>query len=485
MSLTEALDRSIHDPNFWNDQGGQRYTPLAKIKNVQLTLLSAEQIRKMSVCRVTKTTLYEKSLPRAGSINDIRMGTTDRKLMCGTCYNNMINCNGHPGHMELAAPVYHVGYISYLLKLLRCLCPHCYRCIEESPQTEAIYKRFAEDPKQRFLAITSHLKNKKQCQHRDCKKYLPKYSQSSLVLKREWIGKSKQYLPQPVLTPQLVLDQLDLVDDDVYEKLGIHGHPRNFIITTLLVPPPIMRPSIMFSESSRTRGQDDLTLKLQEILKLSNKLDDNSADKSLLEKLQWEVATYMNHDGNGIKAPTKKHSGLPEKCIMQRFKGKGGRVRGNLMGKRVNFSSRTVISPGCHIDVDEIGVPLFVAMKLTVTEVVQGHNLTRLTRRVETGHDDIMGAKSITDNKGVTTRLEFCKKWPQVRLQIGWKVERYLQEGDYVLFNRQPSLRKKSLMAHRVKIWSGRTFLLNLACTGTYNGKFFSNAVVFFNYCCF
>jgi len=170
---------------------------------------------------------------------------------------------------------------------------------------------------------------------------------------------------------------------------------------------------------------------------------------------------------------TKKHSGLPDRCIMERWKGKGGIFRGHLMGKRVNFSSRTVISPGCHIDVDEVGVPYFVAKKLTVTEVVQEYNLERLSSRVQAGHDHISGAKSYTNHQGETILLEYVPKWPPLRLQLGWKVERYLQNGDVLLFNRQPSLRKKSIMAHKVRLCPGiRTFQLNLCCTSTYNGDF-------------
>jgi len=250
------LEQSCADQSFWRSHvPSQPYRQLSRIKGVGISLLSASDIRRLSVCKVHKTSLHERSLPRFGSINDNRMGTADKKLKCRTCHNNMIVCNGHPGHMELACPVYHIGYISYLLKILRCICPICCRCIDDGPATRSIVSRYADDAKQRFHVFEKYFKTKKQCMQQDCKAYLPKYSQNSLGLKRDWVGKARANLPQPALTPQVVLDLLELVDDEVFEMLGVHGHPRNMIIQTLLVPPPIMRPTINFSESSRNRGQ--------------------------------------------------------------------------------------------------------------------------------------------------------------------------------------------------------------------------------------
>ena len=518
------LQASVTDSTFWS---GKKITtmPFKEIKNIQLTVLDQTTIRKMSVCPVTATTLYEKSLPRPFGINDIRMGTVDRKLRCGTCMNGIIACNGHPGHIELAVPVYHIMYIPYVLKLLRCLCSHCYRLI--LPATDKtlglILRKHKTSPKTRFHAIYSHLKNKKQCSHADCGFYLPKYSQSSLSIKREWLQKARAQFqegppkkkarsrgsgrrkgggggeggvsstqPPPLkfteeereaylrpLSCEIVQHTLEMIDTEVYDMLGFSAatlHPRNFLIETLLVPPPIIRPSISFSESSRTRGQDDLTHKLQEILKTSNKITKLARNaptrQSLIVDLQLLVATYMNNECSGIKIPLKKRSGLPEKCVVKRWRGKKGRVRGNLMGKRVDFSARTVISPDCIMDVDEIGIPFAIAHKLTFRETVNSLNIHELTRKVHRGHLPLNGARSIIDADGKQTQLEFAKNPKAIRLQMGWQVERYMRDGDYVLFNRQPSLRKKSIMAHKVRLMPGKTFRLNLSCTGPYNGDF-------------
>lgn len=458
------------------------------IKAVRLCLLGTQEIRQLSVCEVKTTSLYEKSLPRAFGPNDIRLGVVDRRLRCGTCNNRNLTCNGHSGHIELACPVYHVAYITHLVRLLRCICPHCYRLVGTDEKTHTLLR------KRKISLLLNHLKGKKRCQEEDCRFWLPTYSQVGLTIVRRWPNADKQFdvetnpkkrktAPTPIpsllqpLTCAAVLDLLEMVDDEIFQLLDLKISPRNYIITTLLVPPTLIRPAIMFSESSRTRGQDDLTHKLQEILKCSQKLAKISQRESktavnLMEQLQLLVAMYMNNEVSGVKKPSKKRSRLPDKCIISRFRGKSGRVRGNLMGKRVDWSSRTVISPGPNIDEDEIGVPYQVAMKLTFEETVNSINLHVLTACVRAGPGVLNGAKSIITHKNRRIFLEYHKQRQNIRLQLGWKVERYLRNGDPLLFNRQPTLRKHSIMAHKTRLLPGKTFRMGLCATGPYNADF-------------
>jgi DNA-directed RNA polymerase beta' subunit len=297
------------------------------------------------------------------------------------------------------------------------------------------------------------------------------------MIKRTWSPKAKKLNPfspehMGPLTPTLVRDLFKLVDDASFDALGFScasSHPKNFIIKTLLVPPPIIRPAISTSEGSHSRGQDDLTIKLQEILKLIQKFSP-PVNSSFIEELQLSVASYMNQDNSKVsRSMSSKATHTQFKCLVERLKGKKGRFRGNLMGKRVNFSSRTVISPDTQLDVDEIGIPFECAKILTFKEKVTAYNINELTARVHRGHRPLDGAYAYVTNTGKRIRLEFCKDIANIRLWIGWTVERYLQDGDVVLFNRQPSLRKKSIMAHRVRLMPGRTFRLNLCCTTPYN----------------
>ena len=151
----------------------------------------------------------------------------------------------------------------------------------------------------------------------------------------------------------------------------------------------------------------------------------------------------MDNDLPGQPQALQK-SGRPIKSIRARLKGKEGRLRGNLMGKRVNFSARTVITGDPNIDLDEVGVPRSIALNLTYPERVTPYNLDYLTDLVRRGPDEHPGARYITKETGERSDLRYVKG-QEIHLQYGWIVERHLKDGDLVLFNRQPSLHKMSM----------------------------------------
>ena len=179
----------------------------------------------------------------------------------------------------------------------------------------------------------------------------------------------------------------------------------------------------------------------------------------------------MNNNIRGQKQSTQR-SGAPTKSITDRLRGKDGRIRGNLMGKRVDFSARSVITPDAVMDVDQVGIPYKVAMSLTVPERVTSYNIESLTRRIVNGPTHIFGAENVITANGITINLENCENRDKIRLQYGWVVERFLTDNDVVIFNRQPSLHKVGMMGHRVKLMPGNTFRLNLCCANPYNADF-------------
>ena len=481
-----SADLGTRDPSFW--RRCERTEPrLSTVRRIDMEVLSAEQIRRMSVCEVTTTTLYQNTLPRANGLLDVRMGTCDRRIRCGTCKQDIIRCPGHHGHIELAAPIYHVTYISTLVKILRCVCPLCFR-VQDTELGPSHGRK-------RFFATEKRLKTRRRCPHEGCGLVVPEYKQVSLQIRREWSPEALQqlgcvlgaketldvpgnYLEELLapLTPRGVQRLLRLCGDNL-RPLGI-PHPARFVLTVLLVPPPIVRPTVMRSESSRTRGQDDLTLRLVEVVRCNQKIR-NAAPRSndrdaLCDQLQMHVAAYMDSEAKGVKVTVKKRSGMPEKCVVEAFKGKTGRFRGNLMGKRVDFSARSTISPDGEMDVDEVGIPEAMARRLTFTEVVTAHNIRELSDLVRTEG----AAKSVIRADGSRLALRYCRHPP--RLQLGWRVERFMRDGDHVLLNRQPTLRDKSIMGHRVRLMPGKTIRLNPACTKPYNADFDGSCVCLF-----
>ena len=237
-----------------------------------------------------------------------------------------------------------------------------------------------------------------------------------------------------------------------------------------------MRPSVAFD--SVNRSSDDLTYKLADIVKVNNALrkqEQQGAPEHVLADLtallQYHVATLMDNELSGQPQSLQK-SGKPIKSVRQRIVGKAGRVRGNLMGKRVDFSARTVITADPNLSIDQVGVPRTIALTLTYPEVVTRYNIHKMRQLVENGPNEWPGAKTIIRHDNRTIDLRYAKKPSDRFLEIGYKVERHIQDGDYVLFNRQPSLHKMSIMGHRVKVLPYSTFRLNLSCTTPYNADF-------------
>uniref|UniRef100_A0A6N2M9V3 DNA-directed RNA polymerase subunit n=1 Tax=Salix viminalis TaxID=40686 RepID=A0A6N2M9V3_SALVM len=251
------------------------------------------------------------------------------------------------------------------------------------------------------------------------------------------------------------------------------------ILQVLPIPPPPVRPSVMMDTSSRS--EDDLTHQLAMIIRHNENLrrqERSGAPAHIISEfaqlLQFHVATYFDNDLPGQPRATQR-SGRPIKSICSRLKAKEGRIRGNLMGKRVDFSARTVITPDPTINIDELGVPWSIALNLTYPETVTPYNIERLKELVEYGPHPPpgkTGAKYIIRDDGQRLDLRYLKKSSDHHLELGYKVERHLNDGDFVLFNRQPSLHKMSIMGHRIKIMPYSTFRLNLSVTSPYNADF-------------
>ena len=454
---------------------------VGKITSVDFAVFSPEQIRKLSVVHVTETSPYMRNFPRANGVNDLRMGTTDRRFHCSTCKNDIIKCSGHMGHIELAEPVYHTGFFPIIIKMLRCVCFLCSK-LKVPPEDLAEYSElYGVD---RLTAVSKFLTTRLTCVH--CQAPQP-------LFKRVGLGIIQSYKPKQLemfesaeeaafctrpFTARIARSVLRHISDADCCMLGLNpqcSRPEWMILTVLIVPPPIIRPSIMASDGSKIRGQDDLTTKLQEIIKVNNMLlADKQGKAGLAEQLQAHVAMYVYRDVKvkGITSSKGTKVNRKLRMIFDRFKGKRGRIRGNLQGKRVNYSARSVVSPDPIMDIDLVGVPQDLAMRLSVPVKVVPFNMKQLTECVRRGASHPQGAACIILEDQTVIDLKLMKDTSHIVLETGWTVERYLLNDDWVMFNRQPSLHKMSIMAHKVKIIPGKSFRLSLCNTTPYNADF-------------
>ena len=479
-------------PRHDHDAMGSCY----RVSSLTFGILSPEQVRKMSVVDVSETALYDRNIPRTHAINDMRLGTVDRRFCCHTCKQDVMSCIGHFGKIDLAYPVYHIGYMDIALKILRSVCFFCSRILveETSNKVGILYKNYHDkkvhstsEHKQFLTTVSNMCKSKKKCVHCSCSQ--PSYMKMSVNIRADFeVMDEKDRANVPFPQQFTAIDALSIIRNIPGSDLQILGFKspsmvRHIIIEKgLAVPPPIMRPTIMVSDGSRIRGQDDLTIRLQDIVKQNRILLNHTAYRpwsrtvppSLVKQydiLQHLVAVYVNHDVKSSTSYNKSgRASGPCRSLFYRLRGKRGRVRGNLMGKRCDFSSRTVITPDPYIDIELIGVPEFIALRQTIPETVNMYNIQRLQACVCKGYGVIGGCKSLSIKGKGTYQLDMVHK--DITVRCGDIVNRYIADGDWIMFNRQPSLHKQSIMGHRVKIMKGLTFRLPVCCTTPYNADF-------------
>jgi len=446
--------------------------------------------RRYSVAKIESGQTYDKGRPKLGGLADPRLGTVDRAVKCTTDGAGVADSPGYFGHVDLAAPVYHIGFMTTVVKVLRCVSFHTSAILlsPDDPRFKAAAR--VRNPQARLRAFLAACAGKKaddatgspQPQYRvDGPKVWAEFPKARPGADGEGVGVPEVERRQE-LTAAKAHDILRRVSDGDCRALGFDPsrcRPDWMILTAFPVPPPPVRPSVMMDAASRS--EDDLTYKLNEIVKANNRLkrqEEAGAPAHVVREfaalLQFHVTTYIDNTKPGHPVATQR-SGRAIKSISQRLKGKEGRVRGNLMGKRVDFSARTVISGDPNIALDELGVPWSIALTLTVPETVTPHNVARLAALVDAGPHPppgATGARFIVREDGTRLDLRFLKKDADRHLEYGYRVERHLQNGDVVLFNRQPSLHKMSMMGHRVRILPHSTFRLNLSVTSPYNADF-------------
>ena len=309
------------------------------------------------------------------------------------------------------------------------------------------------------------------------KAYLQKLVQEPIKLDKPVTIRQGDYK----LTASEVRERLERITDDDSFVLGVNpevARPEWLVLTVLPVPPVTVRPSITLDTGERS--EDDLTHKLVDILRINQRLLENMEAgapqlivEDLWELLQYHVTTYFDNEASGVP-PARHRSGRPLKTLTQRLKGKEGRFRSNLSGKRVNFSARTVISPDPNISINEVGVPEMIAKEVTVPVYVNEWNIEEMKKYIKNGSDIHPGANYVIrkDGRKIRIRNEETIELVLEQLEPGFIVERHLKDGDMVLFNRQPSLHRMSMMAHEVRVLPYKTFRLNLCVCPPYNADF-------------
>ena len=468
---------------------GKNSMNAAKIIGIQFSVLSPEEIRKGSVAEITSRDTYINNKPVINGLFDPRMGVLEPGLICPTDGLNYMQTPGYFGHINLARPVYYIQYLTTILKVLRCV---CFKCSKLKINKE-IHKHILNLPlRKRWEYVFQHASKIKRCGDETsdgCGCIQPRkiYKQDLANLYAEWLnvdgvasadGTVKDKLTMK-LTPEMVLKIFRRISDEDVSFMGfspIWSRPDWFICQVLAVPPPAVRPSV--KHDSQQRSEDDISHIIVNIIKanktLQDKLQSNATEKVIEDwstVLQYYVATMIDNRIPGVAAVAQR-SGRALKSIKERMVGKGGRVRGNLMGKRVDFSARSVITPDANLGIRELGVPLKIAKNITFPTCVNDRNKEFLTKLVLNGPEKYPGANVLQRKSGESVSLKYVDR-NTITLNNGDIVHRHMLDGDPVLFNRQPTLHRMSMMCHIARVMKvGTTCRLNGAETKPYNADF-------------
>jgi DNA-directed RNA polymerase II subunit RPB1 len=461
----------------------------SKIIGIQFSVLSPDEIRKSSVAEIVSRDTYINNKPVMGGLFDPRMGVLDPGLICPTDGLNYMETPGYFGHVELARPIFYIQYLETIKKILRCVCIRCSKLkIDKTKHAHCLNL----DSKKRWDYVFQTASKIKRCGEETtggCGVKQPRkiYKEGLASLFAEWdnqdgIADEKGEVKNKITlkyTPEMILKLFRRISDEDVSFMGfspIYSRPDWFVCQVLAIPPPAVRPSV--KHNSQQRSEDDISHIIVNIIKanktLQEKIQQNATEKVIDDwttVLQYYCATMIDNKIPGVAAVAQR-SGRALKSIKERLVGKQGRVRGNLMGKRVDFSARSVIGPDPNLSIRELGVPVKIAKNITFPITVNKRNFAFLTKLIQNGPDIHPGANVLDKKGGYSISLRH-KDRNTIKLEEGDVVHRHMMNGDPVLFNRQPTLHRMSMMCHIAKIMHvGSTFRMNVADTKPYNADF-------------
>ena len=537
------VEEGVELPPVW--YGGTSLINTYKVKqfgSLEMGLLSAEDIRAMSKVEVISAGAFQDNNPAndqtpvMNGVQDLRMGSVDNKLRCGTCHltfddvEGTFSCQGHFGHVELAVPIPKLQFLGTfknqaikthpLLNALNRVCYHCSRLMlpqgiidSATPKIMSVF----ENNKRNYGGYTQ-LRNRvsdtfksyhgtkpeerQPCPH--CLEFSPQVEFSHTNAAFTFDLPDERYFNGDTgfgdfTTPYNILK--NTIDEDVY-FLGMDpklARPEDLFFAALPVAPNTARPQRTLP-GKKLKELDDLTKLYQDVVYANNILDDIrirnvGSEKIWNRRLYYAVSRVYDNQRNAIgSGGTSQERGyggaeraVSYKGIMNRLTGKRGRFRNNLQSKYSAEVSYSVITPHAALAIDEVGVPMEVAMKASMLEEVTKKNMPRIKQMAANGPDKYPGINYIFKdgnpaNSAGGNVLKLHKGgMTQERIDMniieGSKVKRHIMNGDIGLFNRAPSLHRQSVLAMRCKISESKSLSMNPTVCIPFNADYDGDAM--------
>ena len=445
----------------------KRELPVLEITDITYVMMSHEELEKAAVYEVEN-----KNDSGLYSVNDPRGGTVDLHHLCNTCQRDNLECPGHLGIIKLNEPILHPLVIREIYYILTSVCGSCGGLLL-SP--EYIDKKIMNLPGPARLKEIAKASEGIACRNNinSCETGVtscvpnPKYIHDKEFGIISYTREKKDTSPKNQMTTSEIEKIFECIEPEDAKVLGFEGesHPLRFIMKSVPVIPLCARAPVVIDGMIKA---DHITEVYQQIVSLNLKLVTAKLEEKggLVREMFRKIKGVMD---NSDKKTTLRQN-KPVLSILERIQGKDALIRDSLMGKRVNYSARTVIGPDPSLKFGQIRVPRVMAPFLTQPETVTPENIGKLTNLLRTGK-----ITHITPVGGRLAEKRFQvneKHRKEHQLFLGDKVDRWLENGDFVVADRQPTLHKQGIMGYEVVLGDSLTIGLHLGYTPQHNADF-------------
>lgn len=454
----------------------QQPFPQYQITGTQISFTTTDVLNKQ---KVTDCDVESKDEGTLGSISDRKMYPASTDKTCQTCNMSRANCLGHYGRWISPVCIMTKLTSAQLIAILNSVCTNCGEILLETSFLESQGIMRLNGAKRLIAIAKANSKAKRMCRNQtaECQHYRL-YSESdsatSTKFTADWRvfcrmdGNSKGfYIELSRFLP--LLNELDhdpvrrqllgLMPESGVDNINRGTYPSSFVIQHLTIIPENNRPSVKIAGQEQI---DHITGGYRTLIKLGNQYNDHQKKQnvSAMEKTSTDIAKeiYKIYYGNSTAQISKKsEGGGPAK---ERISEKHGILRSNTMAKRDDHTARTVLNPA-NLPFGFMGVPMEMD-GLTIREMVYSRNLMRMRALMKAGR--IVRVETPTRNINISRR-----QIDVYEVQIGDIVERMAEDGDEVIFNRQPTLHRQSLMGYMTMRRKELTFGHHSAVTNPHN----------------
>ncbi len=446
--------------------------PFGEIHSVEFYIKGDDDNRRGVMNILSKDTIGSDGKPVHGGVNDIRMGTTSKNYKCGTCFQTKSTCVGHNGFLELNYPVQNPLFRNHIVKWLKIICHNCGKLITETGNGKTNIKdqvkTFKNPIKTNILTSCPH-----------CGVDHPNIIQD----KNEQLHIYKEYMVDEKLFKERIMNHeisaiFEKIDNSIVKQLGYNpelSHPKKYILRCIPVATPVIRPDVLRA-SSKSPATTEITNFYKNIFDINSKIPPNTInpdDRDLIDTLDLIYSTMIKGSPASAKKTKVVHSSNKEiGSLASRLPEKIGRVRGTMMGKRVFFVCRSVISCDPTIKIDEVGVPLKIARTIQIPETVHSWNIVELNKYFYNKDITYPGCTKIYKKSNNNT-YHVANIKSDFTLEIGDVIYRNLIDGDIIALNRAPSLTPSAICVHRVRVRpQGQTLTISELACKLYNADF-------------